>query len=425
MRLRHALPAGLLDAGFASLARLAVGVYAARALTVSDLGAYALFFSAFVFAIVVPMQFVLVPAELATLPAARRERLALLRQSWRIGTPTASAIAVVASVAAALGAEAPASVVGPLALTMVACATLTPLQEHIRRVLHLAEISWHAAVVSLVQFGGVVAALVLLAWVGVPAIWRPFGALTIATMASLQSGLLLTRWRQQPATLPRYEVTDLMRAGRWLLAIEAITAGGTFLASVLVTQLDTPEALGYAEAARVVAQPLFVLAVGLLSVLNPRAMEAGARRDRAMARQVARPYTVLLVAIGLVYGALTAAPWWGNPLGALVPQAYVVTGLVPAAVASFVLFGLPMILRSELTGAGRERVLPQVGLVAAALQCAAALSAVWIGAFARPLGVALFGVVLLLGYAYHQRVVYRAGEVVPSQAGELSDGIPS
>ena len=48
---------------------------------VSDLGAYALFFSAFVFASVVPMQFVLVPAELATLPAARPERLALLRQT--------------------------------------------------------------------------------------------------------------------------------------------------------------------------------------------------------------------------------------------------------------------------------------------------------------------------------------------------------
>jgi hypothetical protein len=370
------------------------------------------------------MQFVLVPAELATLPAARRERLALFQQTWRIGTPTAFTIAVVASVAAALGAEAPASVFGPLALTMAACATLTPLQEHVRRVMHLAGISWHAAVISLVQLGGVLAALMLLGWVGVPAIWRPFGALTIATMASLQSGLLLTRSRQQPARLPRYEVPDLMRAGRWLLAIEAITAGGTFLASILVTRLDTPEALGYAEAARVVAQPLFVLAVGLSAALNPRAMEAGAGRDRAAARQVARPFRALLVAIGLVYGALTVAPWWGNPLGALVPQAYVVTGLVPATVASFVLFGLPIIPRSELIGAGRQRVLPQVGLFAASLQCAAALSAVWIGAFARPLGVALFGVVLLLGYAYHQRVVYRAG-VVPSKAGGLSDGIPS
>jgi O-antigen/teichoic acid export membrane protein len=417
MRLRYVLPAGLLDAGFASLARLAIGIYAARTLSVSDLGAYALFFSAFVFACVVPMQFVLVPAELATLPAARLDRLALLRQSWRIGAPTAAAAAVLASVAAGLGAEAPAKVLWPLVLTMTACAAVTPLQEHLRRVLHLAGVSWHAAVVSLIQIGGVVVALGLLAWVDAPPLWHPFGALTIATVLSLTAGLLLARRRQPPATLPRYRVTRLMRSGRWLLAIEVITAGATFLASVLVSRLDAPESLGYAEAARIVGQPLFVLASGLSVVLSPRAMEAGAGRDRTAARRVARPYAVLLVAVGLAYGALTVVPWWGNPLGTLVPQAYVIAGLVPVTVASYVLFGLPMIPRSELTGAGRERVLPQVGLAAAVVQCAASLSTVWIGAFARPVGVALFGAVLLLGYAYHQRLVYATGDLALSNAG--------
>jgi O-antigen/teichoic acid export membrane protein len=425
MRLRHALPAGLLDAGFASLARLIIGIYAARALTVSDLGAYALFFSAFVFATVVPMQFVLVPAELATLPTTRHERLALLRQSWRIGLPMAATAAVVASGVAALGAEAPMPVLWPLAVTMTACAILTPLQEHLRRVLHLAGISWHAALVSLVQIGGVVVGLALLAWAEAPAIWRPFGALTIGTAVSLGAGLLLSLRRQPPETLPKFEVADLMRSGRWLLAIEAITAGATFVASVIVTRLDTPEALGYAEAARIVGQPIFVLAVGLSAVLNPRAMEAGAGRDRAAARHVARPYTVLLVIVGLVYAAVTVAPWWGNPLARLVPQAYVVAGLVPVTVASFVLFGLPIIPRSELTGARRERVLPQVGLIAGVLQCAVALTAVWIGSFARPLGVALFGAVLLLGYGYHQRLVYGAGDFGSSDAPEQTDGIRS
>jgi hypothetical protein len=37
---------------------------------------------------------------------------------------------------------------------------------------------------------------------------------------------------------------------------------------VIVTRLDTPEALGYAEAARIVGQPIFVLAVGLSALLN-------------------------------------------------------------------------------------------------------------------------------------------------------------
>ena len=100
------------------------------------------------------------------------------------------------------------------------------------------------------------------------------------------------------------------------------------------------------------------------------------------------------------------------------PQAYVVAGLVPATVASFVLFGLPIIPRSELTGARRERVLPQVGVIAGVLQCAAALTAVWIGAFARPLGVALFGAILLLGYRYHQRLVYGSGDLRSSRAGQ-------
>jgi O-antigen/teichoic acid export membrane protein len=237
--------------------------------------------------------------------------------------------------------------------------------------------------------GGVVVALALLASAEVPVTWRPFGALTIGTVVSLGAGLVLTLRRQPPATLPRYGMADLMRSGRWLLAIEAITAGATFLASVIVSRLDDPAALGYAEAARIVGQPIFVLAVGLSAVLNPRAMEAGAGRDRAAARHVARPFTVLLAIVGLVYGVLTAVPWWGNPFAGLVPQAYVVAGLVPVTVASFVLFGLPIIPRSELTGARRERVLPRVGLIAGVLQCAAALSAVWIGSFARPLGVAL------------------------------------
>jgi hypothetical protein len=109
-----------------------------------------------------------------------------------------------------------------------------------------------------------------------------------------------------------------MRSGRWLLAIEAITARATFLASVIVSRLDTPQALGYAEAARIVGQPIFVLAVGLSAVLNPRAMEAGAYRDRAAARrQAPRPAARRgRTAVRRSHDC----PWWGNPLARLVPR---------------------------------------------------------------------------------------------------------
>jgi hypothetical protein len=202
----------------------------------------------------------------------------------------AAATAVVASGAAALSAEAPTRVLWPLAFTMTPCATLTPLQEHVRRVLHLAGISWHAAVVSLVEVGGVLVALVLLASAETPRHLAAIWGADDRDRGVARGGLVLTLRRQPPATLPRYGMADLMRSGRWLLAIEAITAGATFLASVIVSRLDDPAALGYAEAARVVGQPIFMLAVGLPAVLNPRAMEAGAGRDRAAARHVARPF---------------------------------------------------------------------------------------------------------------------------------------
>jgi ABC-type glycerol-3-phosphate transport system permease component len=93
MRLRHALSAGLLDAGLASLATLAVGVYAARSLSAAELGTYALFFSAFTVAAVLPTQLLLVPAEVATLLEGPHERLRVLRSGWRLGLPAEAAAA--------------------------------------------------------------------------------------------------------------------------------------------------------------------------------------------------------------------------------------------------------------------------------------------------------------------------------------------
>jgi hypothetical protein len=78
-RARRLLPAGLLDAGLASLASFVVGVYAARFLPASELGAYALFFTAFLLAAVVPAQLILTPAEIAAVGVARGERVGLRR----------------------------------------------------------------------------------------------------------------------------------------------------------------------------------------------------------------------------------------------------------------------------------------------------------------------------------------------------------
>jgi O-antigen/teichoic acid export membrane protein len=216
-------------------------------------------------------------------------------------------------------------------------------------------------------------------------------------------------WREVHASsLPRYEARALMGSGRWLLVLELATTAATFLSSVLIIRLANAEALGHAEAARIVAQPMFVLMVGLLAVLGPRSMEAGAARDYQRARSIARPFTVLLVAAGLTYSALTAVPWWGNPFGALVPKAYDLSGLVLASVLGYVVVGLVFPYRSELFGARQERRLPRIAILAGIAQLVVTVSAVWLEAFARPLSGTVFALVLWVGYRRYREAMYRS-----------------
>ncbi|HEX6913010.1 MAG TPA: hypothetical protein VF142_21555, partial [Longimicrobium sp.] len=86
---RAALAAGVADAGFASLASFAVGVYAIRALEPGALGAYALVFAAFTLLAVVPAQLLFVPAETAAAYAAPGARAGLAAHSLRAGLPAA------------------------------------------------------------------------------------------------------------------------------------------------------------------------------------------------------------------------------------------------------------------------------------------------------------------------------------------------
>ena len=123
-------------------------------------------------------------------------------------------------------------------------------------------------------------------------------------------------------------------------------------------------------------------------------MEAAAGRTEQAARRIARLSAAIVVAVGVLYGAATIVPWWGNPLGVLIPQAYAVDGLVLVSVLALVLVGVAFPPRTELIGAGLERALVRVALLAGIAQCPAAFAPL-IGAFARPVGVGLFGIMLL------------------------------
>jgi O-antigen/teichoic acid export membrane protein len=416
--LRRTLPAGLLDAALSSLASFVVTFYAARLLPSADLGIYALFFNAFVMAAVVPTQLLFSPAEIASLPYPRRRRLGLLDQSLRMGClPVigAATLGTLAAVAGSVGAS--GTVVIPLTLTCLLCTAVSPVQDHVRRLLHFAGVSWRAAAMSVVQLLTVVGSLLLLARLRIPTPWLPFGALLIANILSLALGLILAADRGNFEPLERIAVRDLFRSGRWLVLVGLTPAVAWFLSGVLVTHLAGAATLGFVEAARVVSMPVFVLTMGLSAVLVPRLMEAAAERRADQARLTSRPFELIIVTSGLLYLLVVGFQWRLNPLPTLLPAAYVVPGVVAVMIIGQALQGILQPPRAELIGAGRVRLLFRLSVAASASVCLVAATARATGVFAAPLGHVAQGIVGLWLLNRARRRIYQAPERPAATAG--------
>lgn len=407
MRLRTLIPAGLLDAGSASVATFAIGLYAARFFSPELLGAYALFFTAFLLAAVVPTQLLLIPSEVSSLALHRRDRLVVWRWMLIRGMTLAMVSAALASSAATMLSRGGSTAeVANLALTMVLAATLSPLQDHLRRLLHLSDRSWHASSVSVVQVVVIVGALALLTRFGAPRTAIPFGALAIANVASLSTAMVLARPHPDSPRTDRPTLKALLTSGRWLLVNGGVPAVATFLVAAAITTLAGAAALGFAEAARLVAQPLYVVATGLGMVLGPRSMEAAAGRSLGAANAIAGPFIGLMGMLGLGYLLITATPWVLNPMLHLVPKAYEVPWLVAVTVAATLVHGSLNPLRSELVGGRRERYVAAAEVSGSASSLVAVLSAQVIGAFARPASLAVYATVLAIGLLRGRRVLF-------------------
>ena len=400
--------AGLCDTALSSLATFVAGLFAARVLNPGELGSYALVFSAFVVASMIPAQAVFVPAEVAALEVSRRERLASLRQTVRLGVPVAllAALGMLAWILVAPR-NASSSVLTAFTVTAALTTFVSPIQDHMRRMLHLADASWYAAGVSLIHLAVVVSALSVWSAAGVPAEWVPFGALAVANALSLSAGALMAMRSGRPAAPVTHHLRDLLRAGRWLLAVGLLPTGAAFAAAVVVSRLAGVDALGHAEAARILTQPLFVLSTGLSAFLGPRSMEAARGRGLHDAREVSRGFVWLMILTGLPYLLLTGVPWAWSPLPNAVPTAYAIKGLVAATALATIFNGLVFPYRSELLGAGRSRTLAFVEVAGNALRLGAAGLAGLVGAFAVPGGLACLGLVRAVGYGSALRHHYQ------------------
>lgn len=384
----RAVPAGLIDAGMASLAHFLVGLAAVNLLDAADLGVYAVFFAAFMVSTIVPQFLVFTPAEVVAVSYPLSDRLIQLPQSLRLGIgPSLTGALVVLVAAIATASDTTHSVSLALACTAGVAVLVSPAQDHVRRLLHIARRSWRAAAVSAVQFLVVTAGLGTMIALDVPAEWIPFGSLALANVASLGLGLLLARPGDDAGTEPPLSFYELARSGRWLLTMALVPFGVGFAGALLIVELAGPEAMGYAEAARVAAQPILVLGTGLGAVLGPRGMEAAIRRNRPAAQKAMRMFLGLILVTGIAYLLIVGHPWFGNPMVYLVPPAYEVTGLVAVTIVANILTAAAFQHTSELMGGREETALMKMSLIASPFLLLGAATASFTGAFARSLGV--------------------------------------
>lgn len=390
------LPAGVVDAGIASLATFASGLTGVNLLKDSDIGVYGVFFTAFILGGILVSELIYVPAQVVAVGQPLSHRLDVLRPSIRLALIPSVGAATAALLAALLQRNsATAPVLVALTATTGATIMVSALQDHIRRMLHIAERSWRAATVSVAQLLGVAVAIPALIALDINRAWIPFGSLFLANSVSLTAGLFLAHIDHLPQIPRNLRFRSLTGSGKWLVVRAAAPSAAAFFAANIVTALAGPVAYGHAEAARQVAQPVTVLALGLGAVMGPRAVRAGMDVDTAAARRTRRGYTRVIVLATTGYLLVAGFGWSLNPMSRLVPVAYQVPWLVTATVVANGIAALVVLPVSELLGAGRARLLASLTAISSPALLAAAATAGSTGAFARPIGFIVEGLLAL------------------------------
>lgn len=406
---------GQIDAGTASLATFAAGLFAVARLDVAQLGAYSLLFGAFVVVNQVATELVLVPSQIFAIDQPMEARLGMLRHS----VPRGGLVAISASLFLPLGLLPVMNVLSiselaPLALSAIALAIFSPIQDHLRSMFHLASRSWVSAAMSIVHVAGTGIALAVLG--SLHPLWAPYGALALGNALSLTlAGFIFSRIRPSACRRPsRHEMTSM---GGWLLANGLAKTGSAYAGRALLNTFAGITALGFVEAARVASQPLNVLSLGLIAQAGPRLTQASAERNLNAAKLWRRRFLLLFCLVGIPYVALTAIPWRLNPLAILTPRAFEVPGLTVATMVGVMAACLLRPFRVELLGVRLQKVVTQVTVLGSLIELALMPLARLIGGYVVPLG-------LLLGTAAGVVLFYRKIREVyaykPSDMSSLS-----
>lgn len=431
--IRSRLSGGLVDAGMASIATFATGLYIIRewAETPEFIGIYAIFFAAFGMATTVATQLVFIPAEKEILDLAsgvRRRLAAAISARLLLISTVCAAVVVVVPTLMVIGIGGYGELVLPLASTCFVVFVVSPIQDHLRRLLHLDRAAWQAAQVSTVQAVVALASVVVMHVLGVDPAWIAFGGLAVANVASIAYGLLVARRATRavevdPDAAARFfasiTVRRLTRMGWWLGTAGALSTGANLLVSGMVSAIAGEASLGYAEAARTLAQPIVVVSMALRSVYGPDSMRTARERDRAGAARVSNTFMIVLWPLTVVYALVIGFEWPLSPVPELVPTAYVIPWLIVVSVVANGFNGASFPLRLELVGADRERALfvtdtlSNVAMVVVSVGFAVVgVGSLAMAAMARPAGMVALGLARWLSYRWAMVSHYRSGQVV-------------
>jgi len=298
------------------------------------------------------------------------------------------------------------------AATLTALAAVSPVQDHLRRLLHSAGRSWDAAKTSGIQVLTVTLFLAVLLAVGeAERPWVPFGVLALANVASASWALRHCR-RAGPRL--GVDLSRVRRQGSTLLIASLATFSGGYVALALVTAASGPAAAAQVEAVRLLSQPVTVVVAGMLAVLGPRVMTATlTRAPRETHRIVGKP----LLLLGLLmtgYVAITSAPWSGSPLRLLVPRAFDVPGLLPAMVVAQMLAYSVGLYRCVPVALRSSAPLLTVEVISALLGVGTTALVLQHGSWAAVWGILIGNLMALLGFSRVATVLLRRRSSLPS-----------
>lgn len=296
----------LSDAGASSIASFAAGLMALRSFSVYEVALYSLLFSAALTAMIIPQYMSFVPQRLNANRQESIVRTAYGRDAiagLALGLP--AALLVVASGLPLLG-EVGSEAFAILAITAAMWTVVSPFQDHVRSALHITGHHGAAASVSLVHLSVVGIALVYAIAAPERTLWHaalPFGALFLGNSLSAAVGVLLHR---RVAVVPmRANVTVGIAVKTALSAF--ITQGVGYSTNLLVALLVAPAALASLETARIAAQPVLVLGVGLGAFFLPRVIRLRALQQPNAGMNLLRMTVLIGVGGGLYCAALPLA----------------------------------------------------------------------------------------------------------------------